>query len=102
MSDMLSPMEKALHQVRAEPGTREMVRGTPLESVMYPHAYRLKQLVAEYVEEPVEIVEVNPVFVTSVSMVPLGLLGRLLVFRASDGGLKAVPVPFGFDMEGRT
>ena len=94
-------MEKALGQVLAEPGIREQIQGTPLESVAYPET-PLKKLVAECIDEPVEIVEANPVYVTSVSLVPLGLLGRLLVFRGSDGGLKAFPVPFAFDMEGRT
>lgn len=60
---------------------------------------QLQELIAERVSEPVQIIEADPVFVTTVSLAPLGRLGHLIIFKDLNGALKALPISFAFDME---
>ena len=43
----------------------------------------------------------NPCFVTSVSLVPLGQIGVVSVYRDENQVLRAVPVPFGLTIANR-
>ena len=46
----------------------------------------------------VEIIEPHPVCVSGVSLVPLGVLGWVFVFKDSKGGLKGIPIPLGIGL----
>lgn len=43
----------------------------------------------------VEIIEPHPVCAGKVSLVPLGVLGWVFIFKDSEGRLKGIPVPLG-------
>jgi hypothetical protein len=47
----------------------------------------------------VEIIEPHPICVDGISLVPIGVLGWVFVFKDSENKLKAIPIPLGLGIK---